>query len=483
MYIQANENASFIFEYDPSLGWTENCKRRAYAIVASVDHEIVEPSDDPEGDAVVAKWERDSAAETLRHWEADIADTGGRGADRFLTPMFIKARRPAVALNNVVQLRRPHHAPAPKPSGLLKLTWVHQTEDDDERQWLVYGMFAKGEMSVLFGEPSAGKSIVADDVAFHVAHAMPWFGMETSKTTVLYYAAERAKLVKRRLRGLEDYHEINDLTRIVIGSGGLDIRNERDTGLFINDIRRASDESGEDVGLVILDTFSRSLNGGDENSQSDVGDAVKNMQRIVDETGVHLMAIHHVGVSMDAKKRMRGSSVLTGGIDKSFLVTQPKKGEIIIAGVKDNDPVGDGAMPPLKMLIRAFKTGTDASGRDLTVPYLTLPDTPDQARRQFTFANNTGGPKLTAAEKDARAARTALANAIEEHGVLIVDDAAGSPDGVTTVSKEQWRAAFEAEDASGRTPDALRMAFNRALKTAIETGQVNARNDHFWLSE
>jgi hypothetical protein len=54
--------------------------------------------------------------------------------------------------------------------------------------------------------------------------------------------------------------------------------------------------------------------------QVDVGDAIKNMQKILDETGVHLMAVHHVGVALDAKKRMRGSSFLTGGIDKSFLV-------------------------------------------------------------------------------------------------------------------------------------------------------------------
>jgi hypothetical protein len=155
----------------------------------------------------------------------------------------------------------------------------------------------------------------------------------------------------------------------------------------------------------------------------------------------------------------------------------------ISAEIDTNDPVGDGAMPPLKMLIRAFKTGTDASGRDLTVPYLTLPDMPGDGGRQFTFSKHTGGPKLSAAEKDVLAAHTALANAIEEHGVIIVDDAVGFPDGVVSVSKEQWRAAFEAEDASGRTPDALRMAFNRALKTAIETGQVNDRNDHFWPSE
>jgi AAA domain len=180
------------------------------------------------------------------------------------------------------------------------------------------------------------------------------------------------------IRRLEDYHEVNAITAIVIGSGALDIRNERDVGRFIGDVKRAGAAAGEAIGLVIIDTFSRSLNGGDENSQSDVGDAVKNMQKIVDETGVHLIA----------KKRMRGSSVLTGGIDKSFLVTQPKKGEIIIAGVKDNDPVGDGAMPPLKLLISAFKTGVDPQGRDVTVPCLTLADTPHNAEdsgRPFTF--------------------------------------------------------------------------------------------------
>jgi RecA-family ATPase len=51
---------------------------------------------------------------------------------------------------------------------------------------LVYGMFAAGEMSVIFGEPSAGRSIVFGDIAFHVAHGLPWMGMESTKTAVLY---------------------------------------------------------------------------------------------------------------------------------------------------------------------------------------------------------------------------------------------------------------------------------------------------------
>ena len=89
---------------------------------------------------------------------------------------------------------------------------------------------------------------------------------------------------------------------------------------------------------------------------------------------------------------------------------------------------------------------------------------------------------MTPTETDT-GALLALAKAIKEHGVFIVDDAAGFPDGVATVSKEQWRTVFESENTGRRSTDAVRMAFNRAVKSTIEKGLVNARNDRFWPSE
>jgi hypothetical protein len=62
---------SSVYEYDHSLDWTKNCRRRAYAIVAAADHEIVEPSDEPEGDAAVVQWERKCAAETVKYFETE----------------------------------------------------------------------------------------------------------------------------------------------------------------------------------------------------------------------------------------------------------------------------------------------------------------------------------------------------------------------------------------------------------------------------
>jgi hypothetical protein len=66
--------ASSIFVYDPSITWTENHRRGAHAIVVAADHEIVEPSDNPEGDAALAQWERESAAETIRYFETEHDD-------------------------------------------------------------------------------------------------------------------------------------------------------------------------------------------------------------------------------------------------------------------------------------------------------------------------------------------------------------------------------------------------------------------------
>src|ERR1700733_15264691 len=53
--------ASSIYVYDHSITWTENCRRRAYAILAS-------PSSD---DDPVDKWDRKCAAETVKYFETE----------------------------------------------------------------------------------------------------------------------------------------------------------------------------------------------------------------------------------------------------------------------------------------------------------------------------------------------------------------------------------------------------------------------------
>jgi len=261
----------------------------------------------------------------------------------------------------------------PKPKRGLKFEWLDEIEESN-RDWLVWGLIGKREMSAWYGEPSAGKSILAGDLAFHVAHGLSWMKMDVVKTPVAYFAAERAGLVGRRLRGLKSHLKIKGKSDLIVISGALDIRDPRDTAGFIAGIKRAGEEAGAPVGLVIIDTYSRALGGGDENGPLDGGAAVVNIQQIADETGAHVLIIHHVGNAEDAKGRLRGWSGLNGAIDTSVLVRQPKRDGVVFWMVqKENDPLGGERLPPHKVKIRGHKTGdVDAKGNDVTAPYLEL---------------------------------------------------------------------------------------------------------------
>jgi hypothetical protein len=70
--------------------------------------------------------------------------------------------------------------------------------------------------------------------------------------------------------------------------------------------------------LLIIDTFARSIIGGDENSAQDVGQAVAGADLIRTETGAAVGFIHHAG--KDPTKGARGSSALRAAADTEILV-------------------------------------------------------------------------------------------------------------------------------------------------------------------
>jgi succinate dehydrogenase flavin-adding protein (antitoxin of CptAB toxin-antitoxin module) len=181
-----------------------------------------------------------------------------------------------------------------KPKGNLHFEWLEESQDD-WREWLIVGVIGKGEFSMWFGEPSAGKSTVIGNLAFHVAYGSEFLGFRLDSCPVVYFAAERHKMVKRRLRGLRDKYGTGGLRRLGVVDGALDIRNPNDVAKFIDGTRRVADEAGEPVGLIIIDTYSRAMGGGNENAPEDGGAAVMNIQLIINETGAHVLVIHHVG--------------------------------------------------------------------------------------------------------------------------------------------------------------------------------------------
>ena len=80
-----------------------------------------------------------------------------------------------------------------------------------------------------------------------------------------------------------------------------------------------------DAGMVIVDTVSRALCGGDENSPKDMGALIANLGRIQGDLDIHLLLTHHQPAE---KERMRGHGALLGAVDTTVHVTKTTAGRL-----------------------------------------------------------------------------------------------------------------------------------------------------------
>src|SRR4029079_8286928 len=162
------------------------------------------------------------------------------------------------------------------------------------------------------------KSVLAGDLAAHVAAGRPWFGRRIQQGGVLYVSIERAPLVKRRLAAFRDHHAVEEIPLAVV-SGHADLRTSKDSAEEIIDYAHKLAELGEvPTTLILIDTVSRAIAGGDENSPKDMGSLIGNLSHIQEMTGAHVAALHHIPA--DGTQRLRGHGALLGACDTTIKV-------------------------------------------------------------------------------------------------------------------------------------------------------------------
>jgi RecA-family ATPase len=180
------------------------------------------------------------------------------------------------------------------------------------KEWLVKNFLGVGEMSAKYGMPGTAKSALAGDLGAHIAAGLPWFGRPVSQGAVLYIAAERAALVMRRMAAWRLHHRLNDIPLGVVAKS-IDLRSDRrDADSVIECCDQLQKTFGHDPHLIIIDTVSRVLAGGDENAPRDMGQLVANLAHIQGGTGAHILVIHHVP---QGQLRLRGHGSLLGSMD------------------------------------------------------------------------------------------------------------------------------------------------------------------------
>src|SRR5262245_59181301 len=141
---------------------------------------------------------------------------------------------------------------------------------ESRKEWLIRGLLGAGDASAFYGTPGCGKSVLVEDMALHIAAGREWHGHQVKQGAVLYVALERRALVERRAIAFRERYQDASLPFAVVG-GAYDFKSPKTALEILKVMREVEAETGQHVILVVIDTISRALCGGDENSSKDMG--------------------------------------------------------------------------------------------------------------------------------------------------------------------------------------------------------------------
>jgi hypothetical protein len=199
--------------------------------------------------------------------------------------------------------------------------------------YLVKGLLRQNSYAEIYGEPGAGKTFVALDIAHAVSAGKEWMGRKVKQGAVLYLAYEGIGGLVKRAQALRQAHGDADVP-LYIADAAMNLREKAGRealGALMADLP-------EKPICIIIDTFARALMGADENSAQDVGLFNAAIKELISATSACVIIIHHSGKNKNAGAR--GSSSLLGAVDS---VLQVDTGKIVAEKQRDDemgDPIG-----------------------------------------------------------------------------------------------------------------------------------------------
>lgn len=223
------------------------------------------------------------------------------------------------------------------PKRASDLEWFDTITASLTDTYVIKGVLSAGAMSVIYGPSNSGKTFFALDMAFAISTGSPWRGLRIKQAAVLYLAAEGGRGVLNRIAALKSEYGVLDVP-LALKRAGLDLLHDQADLQHIADLAAEVQARKPEAGLlIVIDTLSRIMAGGDENSAADMTALIRNIDAIRDATGAHIMLVHHTG--KDAARGARGHSSLRAAADTEIEV-QNEDGNRAAQVTKQRDYVG-----------------------------------------------------------------------------------------------------------------------------------------------
>lgn len=250
-------------------------------------------------------------------------------------------RQSAIGRDNPAAGFEPATLPEPeplKPARVPMLEFGRDVSLDEiiahQAHAIVKGLIGPRESGTIFGTSGEGKSFVAIDLAFHVAHGLPYLGKRVKRTPVLYVALEGVPgFRKRMLAAVAQFGDAGDyFARLDVPYVSLAKNEDGAAGakLIAEQALYLRERVGAETCLIVIDTKARATAGDDENSASDMSlYAEKRVGYLMQHTNAFVLTVHHAGKT----GTFRGSSAQIGAED---MVLRVEGGQVIADKVKDD---------------------------------------------------------------------------------------------------------------------------------------------------
>lgn len=247
----------------------------------------------------------------------------------------------------------PNQPSAPSPSsGKYKLLTGTDLGALPPVKWRLKGVLPYEGLAALYGPSASGKSFLAMDMCVALAEGNKWFGIRTTKSTVVYVALEGESGFKNRVAAWEVENGRPLPTDMFMVMQPFHIINPQD----LDDLVAAVPNDA----VVVVDTLNRAAPTSDENSSSEMGEILQSCKRLQVLIGGLVVLVHHTG--KDTTKGARGHSSFFAALDGAIEVERSNdKRSWSIAKAKDGQ---DGKNFPFELKLHTL--GTDADGDDIT---------------------------------------------------------------------------------------------------------------------
>ena len=371
---------------------------------------------------------------------------------------------------------------------VMKFQTMGQVVDNVEefgKQSLIKGILYWNETSAWIAPPGGMKSALLASAAVHLTAGRDWHGYKVKHSVaVIYFALERADLVRRRLVAQARRMGIDPATlNIIVVSEMIDLLNPASVRKVIDLIGigemflQEVTDPGEDkqyypgFGLIIFDTFAKLIaaGGGDEDKAKDQGRLFANLQLIKNETAAHIALIGHTG--KDETRGSRGSNAIVGDVD--VMVTISGDDIKTATVIKANDaPEG----PLFSFKSETYSFGTDEDGDPITVNIVST----DEVSGQSVHKAKAGWPRGLKLVHDA------VAEAVDSQGAPHRVGGDGPiVRAVPVSSARQVHSQRYVSNGDGDRGAAERKAWQRNFKEARDRDLISGANvsgtDLIWI--